>query len=150
MLKYFRNKKTMGYLVGSGLLVLVIVAFIILYIPDFMAPAGGAIPGGEIANVAGVSISAQQFVQRYRAQERLYRAQLGNQFDPGLMKQLGLDEMVLQGLVQETLLGVEANRQGLVVTDDELREQILEDPSFQASGQFIGREAYLRLLQQRG
>lgn len=150
MLKYFRNRKTIGYLVGSGLLVLVIFAFIVLYIPDFMGSDGGASLSDEIANVEGVSISARLFLQRYRAQERLYRGQLGNQFTPAMMRQLGLDEMVLQGLVQEALLVVEAERQGIRITDQELRDQILKDPSLQTNGQFIGRDAYLRLLKGSG
>ncbi len=41
MLKYFRNRKTFGYLVGSFLLFLVIIAFVILYIPDFVGPTVG-------------------------------------------------------------------------------------------------------------
>ena len=125
MLKYLRNRKTMGYLVGIILLVLVIFAFIVLYIPDFMGSGGGVNSTGEVASVEGVPITAQQFVQRYRLQEKIYRAQFGEQYNPGLMKQLGLDEMVLQGLIQEVLLAVEADRQGLIVTDQELGEQIL-------------------------
>ena len=150
MLKYLRNRTTMGYLVGTILLVLVIFAFIVLYIPDFMGSGGGANSSGEVASVEGVPITAQHFVQRYQLQERIYRAQFGEQFNPGLMKQLGLDEMVLQGLIQEVLLAVEADRQGLIVTDRELSEQILKDPSFQSNGQFIGRQAYLTLLRQNG
>ena len=150
MLKYLRNRKTMGYLVGIILLVLVIFAFIVLYIPDFMGSGGGVNSTGEVASVEGVPITAQQFVQRYRLQEKIYRAQFGEQYNPGLMKQLGLDEMVLQGLIQEVLLAVEADRQGLIVTDQELGEQILKDPSFQSNGQFIGKQAYLTLLRQSG
>ena len=84
MLKYFRNRKTIGYLVGSALLVLVILAFIVLYIPDFMGPGASASLSDEVANVEGVSISARLFLQRYRAQERMYRAQLGNQMTPAM------------------------------------------------------------------
>ena len=40
MLKYFRDRKRMGYMVGVILLGLVIFAFIAFYIPDFLAPAG--------------------------------------------------------------------------------------------------------------
>ncbi len=72
MLKYLRNRKTMGYLVGIILLVLVIFAFIVLYIPDFMGSGGGVNSTGEVASVEGVPITAQQFVQRYRLQEKIY------------------------------------------------------------------------------
>ncbi len=149
MLKYFRNRKTIGYAVGSVMLVLVIVAFIALYLPDFMGP-GGAGPSNEVANVEGISISAQQFLQTYQMQERVYRAQLGGQYNPALLKQLGLDEMVLQRLIQDTLLVVDAGRQGLTVTNQEVSEEITKNPNLQTNGQFIGKEAYVRLLKEQG
>jgi peptidyl-prolyl cis-trans isomerase D len=149
MLKYFRNRKTIGYLVGSFMLMLVIVAFILLYIPDFLGPAAGGGTGGlrdEIAQVEGISISGQDFYNRYRMQMQVYQAQLGNQFNPALMRQLGLPDNVLNGLIQEVLISVEAKNQGLRVTDEEIRDAIVRHPSFQTNGQFIGREAYLQIL----
>ena len=150
MLKYFRNRQTMGYLVGVILLGLVIFAFIAFYIPDFLGPAGGAGLTGEIARVEGVAISAQQFQQRYRLQEQVYRAQLGQQYSAALMRQLGLEDLVLRGLIQDALLVVEAERQGLTVSDEELAAHIVRDPTFQSNGQFIGRGAYMQTLSQNG
>lgn len=151
MLKYFRNRKTFGYLVGSVLLFLVIFAFVILYIPDFLAPSvGGGGLEDEVARVEDITISAQQFLQRYRFQEQLYRQQLGAQYSPTLMRQMGLENMVLQGLIQDALLLVEARRQGIAVTDQELAQQIVSDPTFQSGGKFIGQQAYLQLLAQSG
>ncbi|HEX9726457.1 MAG TPA: SurA N-terminal domain-containing protein [Vicinamibacteria bacterium] len=151
MLKYFRDRKTFGYLVGSFLLFLVIIAFIILYIPDFLGPtAGGGGLEEEVARVEDISISAQEFLDRYRTQEQLYRSQLGAQYSPTLMRQMGLEDMILRGLIQDALLLVEARRQGLVVTDDELAETIVTYPTFQSEGKFIGQQAYLQLLAQSG
>ena len=151
MLKYFRNRKTFGYLVGSFLLFLVIIAFVVLYIPDFVGPTVGG--GGleeEVARVEDVSISAQQFLQRYRLQEQLYRSQLGAQYSPTLMRQMGLEDMVLRGLIEDALLLVEAHRQGIIVSDEELAERILSDPTFQSEGKFIGQAFYLQILAQNG
>ncbi len=150
MLKYLRDRKRMGYLVGSFLLVLVIFAFVVFYIPDLLAPAGGVGLTGEVARVDGISISAQQFLQRYRLQEQVYRAQLGQQYSPALMRQLGLEDLVLRGLIQDALLVVEAERQGLTVSDEEVANRIVRDPTFQSNGQFIGRGAYLQTLSQNG
>ncbi len=151
MLKYFRNRKTFGYLVGSFLLFLVIIAFVILYIPDFVGPtAGGGGLEEEVARVEDISISAQQFLQRYRLQEQLYRSQLGAQYSPTLMRQMGLEDMVLRGLIEDALLLVEAQRQGIAVTDEELAERILSDPTFQSEGKFIGQQVYLQILAQNG
>ena len=150
MLKYLRDRKRMGYLVGSFLLVLVIFAFVVFYIPDLLAPAGGVGLTGEVARVDGISISAQQFLQRYRLQEQVYRAQLGQQYSPALMRQLGLEDLVLRGLIQDALVVVEAERQGLTVSDEEVANRIFRDPTFQSNGQFIGRGAYLQTLSQNG
>ena len=150
MLKYLRDRKRMGYLVGSFLLVLVIFAFVVFYIPDLLAPAGGVGLTGEVARVDGISISAQQFLQRYRRQEQVYRAQLGQQYSPALMQQLGLEDLVLRRLIQDALLVVEAERQGLTVSDEEVANRIVRDSTFQSNGQFIGRAAYLQTLSQNG
>ncbi len=150
MLKYFRNRKTLGYLVGTILLGLVIVAFIVLYIPDFMGPAAGVSLSDEVARVEGISISAQQFLQRYRMQEQMYRTQLGDRYSPALMRQLGIENLVLQGLIQDALIVVEAEHQGLRVSDEELDERILQEPGFQANGRYIGREAVVNLLARSG
>lgn len=148
MLKYFRNRKSMGWIVGAGLLLLVIMAFIVFYIPDFMRPSNAAGGTGEVAWVAGTPISSQEYLRSYRAQENQYRSQLGSQFSPDLMRQLGFDNLVLRQLVQNKILLLEAESQGISVTDQEVSEFIVGLPTFQSNGKFIGREAYLNLLKQ--
>jgi peptidyl-prolyl cis-trans isomerase D len=149
MLKYFRDRKSLGWLVGAFLLVMVIFAFIVFYIPDFLNPSGAAGSGaGEVAWVAGTPISSQEFLRSYRAQEQQYRQQLGAQFSPDLMRQLGFDNLVLRQLVQNQILLLEAERQGISVTDQEVSDFIVSFPAFQSEGRFIGRDAYLSLLAQ--
>jgi peptidyl-prolyl cis-trans isomerase D len=144
-LKYFRNRKSMGWLIGAFFLVVVIFAFVALYVPDFMRPsaAGGT---GNVAWVEGSPIPADEFLRTYRAQENQYRSQLGSQFSPDLMRQLGFDNLVVQELIRNKMLSLEAERQGLAVTDREVSQVIMTHPSFQTNGQFMGREAYLNLL----
>ena len=147
MLKYFRNRKSLGWLVGAFLLFLVILAFVAFYIPDFLTPTGVA-GSGEVAWVEGTPISSQEFLRSYRAQEQQYRQQLGSQFSPDLMRQLGFDNLVLRQLVQNQILFLEAERQGISATDQEVSEFIVSLPMFQTDGKFIGRDAYLSLLSQ--
>ena len=147
MLKYFRNRKSLGWLVGAFLLVLVIFAFVAFYIPDFLKTTGVS-RTGEIAWVEGTPISSQEFLRSYRAQEQQYRQQLGPQFSPDLMRQLGFDNLVLRQLVQNQILLLEAERQGISVADQEVSDFILSFPAFQEAGKFIGRDAYLSLLAQ--
>ncbi len=145
MLKYFRDRKSLGWLAGAFLLVLVIFAFVAFYIPDFMTQTGAA-GTGQVAWVEGTPISAMEFQRTYRAQEQQYRQQLGPQFSPDLMRQLGFDNLVLRQLVQNQILFLEAERQGISVTDQEVSDFIVSLPTFQSAGKFIGREAYLRFL----
>lgn len=149
MLKYFRDRRSIGWLVGAGLLFLVIAAFILLYIPDFMGPATGA-STGNVAWVDGAAISAQEFLRSYRNQESRYRQQLGSQFSPDMMRQLGFDNLVIRELVQNKMLTLEAERQGLSVSDEELSDAIMTIPELQSGGRFIGRQAYLETLAQVG
>lgn len=146
MLKYFRNRRSLGWLFGAFLLILVIFAFIAFYVPDFLAPGNVGGATGAVAWVEGDPISSQEFLQGYRMQDAQYRQQLGAQYTPELLRQLGLDSFVIQQLVQEKMLTLEAKRQGLSVTDTEVSESIMNDPQLQQDGRFIGREAYQRLL----
>ena len=129
MLKYFRDRKSIGWLVGAFLLVLVIFAFVAFYVPDFMTDSvGGAT--GNVAWVEGTPIASAEFLRTYRAQENQYRAQLGAQFSPDLMRQLGFDNLVVQELIRNKMLSIEAERQGLAATDEEVSEVIMTHPSF--------------------
>ena len=132
MLKYFRDRKSLGWLAGAFLLVLVIFAFVAFYIPDFMTSTGAA-GTGEVAWVEGTPISAQEFQRTYRAQEQQYRQQLGPQFSPDLMRQLGFDNLVLRQLVQNQILFLEAERQGIAVTDQEVSDFIVSLATFQSA-----------------
>lgn len=147
MLKYFRNRRSMGWLMGSSMLVLVIFAFVAFYVPDFLAPSEGAGSAtGAVAWVDGDPISSREFLQGYRLQDAQYRQQLGAQYSPELLKQLGLDNFVMQRLVQDKVLTLEAERLGLRVADSEVSQNILTDPTLQQDGQFIGKEAYMSLF----
>lgn len=148
MLKYFRDRKSLGWLVGAFLLGLVILAFVVFYIPDFLRKGMAGSGSGEVAWVEGTPISSQEFLRTYRMQEQQYRQQLGPQFSPDLMRQLGFDNLVLRQLVQNQILLLEAKRQGISVTDQEVSEFIVGLSMFQSGGKFIGRDAYLSLLAQ--
>ena len=87
MLKYFRNRRSMGWLFGSGMLVLVIFAFIAFYVPDILAPGDGVgATTGAVAWVDGDPITSREFLQGYRSQDAQYRQQLGAQYSPDLLR----------------------------------------------------------------
>ena len=131
-------------------LAVVVLTFVLLYIPDFVStrPTGtGAAPGEVVADVGGREVTAAEFQQRYVSQIQSYRNQFGGSINSALLRQLGVDQQILSQLVEEQVALIEAERHGIRVTDDELAQQILSIPGLQENGQFIGEARYQQLLQ---
>ncbi|MEZ5330684.1 MAG: SurA N-terminal domain-containing protein [Thermoanaerobaculia bacterium] len=143
MLKVFRDN--LKYL--SWVLWLVIFVFILFVFVDFGGTVNrGTLPSEAAATVGGLEISYREFEQRYRQTEDAYRKAFQGEFDRERAQQMGLPMQVLDQLVNERILMLEADRMGLAVSPQEVREAVLEMPSLQQDGKFIGREAYERLL----
>ncbi len=126
---------------------LVVLAFVIFYIPDFLTGATGSQSlGGAVATVEGQAITANDFRRTYEAQLEAYRNAYGANMNEQLLKQLGIDQQILQQMVDERAALAEAKRLGIRVTDEEVRQRILSMPAFQQNGQFIGDQMYQQLL----
>jgi peptidyl-prolyl cis-trans isomerase D len=137
---------------------LVCLAFVIFYIPDFLRGSGAdAASGDTIASVEGPAegllrrglsfeITASEFRRTYQAQLQAYRAAYGANMSEQLLKQLGVEQQILQQLVEERAALAEAHRLGISVSDEEVRRRILSMPAFQENGQFIGEQRYQQVL----
>jgi peptidyl-prolyl cis-trans isomerase D len=141
-----RMRRHKGWLKWS--LALVVLTFVVFYIPDFIAPTGaGAAPSEVLADVEGEEITVRDFQRRYNAQLQAYRNAYGSQLSEQLLRQLGIERQILQQMVDEEAMVAEARRQGLRVNDVEVRERILAIPAFQENGRFIGEQRYRQMLQ---
>src|SRR4051812_30693807 len=128
-------------------LVLVVLAFIIAYIPSFVRGAGtDAGSADTIATVEGHQITSGEFRRTYQAQLQAYRSAYGGQMNEQLLKQLGIENQILQQMVDERAALAEADRLGIAVSDEEVRQRILATPAFQDNGAFIGEQRYQQLL----
>jgi peptidyl-prolyl cis-trans isomerase D len=128
-------------------LVLVVLAFIIFYIPDFLRGSGtDAAAGDTIASVEGRSITSGEFRRTYQAQLQAYRSAYGGNMSEQLLKQLGIEQQILQQMVDEQASVAEARRVGIEVSDEEVRQRIFAIPAFQENGHFIGDQRYQQLL----
>ena len=128
-------------------LALVCLAFVIFYIPDFLRGSGAdAASSDTIATVQGHEISADEFRRTYQAQLQAYRSAYGGNMSEQLLKQLGIENQILQQLVDERASLAEAERLGIQATDEEVRQRILTLPAFQENGAFIGEQRYQQLL----
>jgi peptidyl-prolyl cis-trans isomerase D len=140
-----RMRRHMSWLKWS--LGLVVLAFVIFYIPDFLRGNGAdAASGDTIARIDGQDITANEFRRTYQAQLQAYRSAYGGQMSEQLLKQLGVEQQILQQMVDERAALAEARRLGITVTDAEVRQRILAIPAFQDSGAFIGEQRYQQLL----
>jgi peptidyl-prolyl cis-trans isomerase D len=129
-------------------LAVVVLTFIAFYIPSFMdGTTAGAAPSEVVAAVEGEDITVRDFQRRYTAQLQAYRNAYGSQLSDQLLRQLGIEQQILQQMVDEEAMVAEARRQGLSVSDVEVRERILAIPAFQENGQFIGEQRYRQMLQ---
>ena len=128
-------------------LALVCLAFVIFYIPDFLrSPTADAAPAGSVAVVQGHEISGDEFRRTYQAQIQAYRNAYGSNMSTQLLKQLGVDQQILQQLVDERAALSEAERLHITASDEEVRRRIMAIPAFQENGAFIGEQRYQQLL----
>ena len=142
-----RMRRHKGWLKWS--LGLVVFAFIAFYIPSFLSDptvSVGVLPGEVIAEVEGREVTAGQYLQLYNSQVQAYRTAYGGAMTDDLLRQLGIDQQVLQQMVDEQATLTEAERQGLTVSDEELAQQIFAIPGLQENGQFVGEERYELIL----
>jgi peptidyl-prolyl cis-trans isomerase D len=127
---------------------IVVVSFVLLYIPSFMRDGASSVAGNSVvADVDGQEISASQFRRAYQQQMQAYRQSYGANVDDKLLKQLGIDQRIVQQMIQEQASLAEARRLGIRASDAEVRERILALPAFQENGQFIGDQRYRQILQ---
>jgi len=139
-----RMRRHKGWLKWS--LAIVVLAFILLYIPSFLGNGSDGGSSDVIAKVEGSTITAEEFRRTYQAQLQAYRGAYGGNISEQMLKQLGIDQQILQQMVDERAAMAEAARRGITVTDDEVRQRILALPAFQENGQFIGEARYRQIL----
>src|SRR5689334_16377481 len=139
-----RMRRHKGWLKWS--LAIVILAFIVLYIPSFLKQdaAGNS---DVVASVEGREITVGRFRQAYQQQMQSYRAQFGGNVDERMLKQLGIDQRIVQSMIEEETGLAEASKLGIAATDEEVRNRIATMPGLQENGQFIGEQRYRQLLQ---
>src|SRR5258706_6909954 len=126
---------------------LVCVAFVLFYIPDFLRGTGAdAASSDTVAKVEGREITSADFRRTYQAQLQAYRSAYGGNMSEQLLKQLGIEQQILQQMVDEQASVAEASRVGIEVSDEEVRQRIFAIPAFQEDCHFIGDQPYQQLL----
>jgi peptidyl-prolyl cis-trans isomerase D len=103
----------------------------------------------ELAEVGGQKITLPEFAQAQRDQQERLRSLLGRNFDPSLLDTPEQRTELLDNLIHQRLLAMQAVKSNLVVTDQQLREIITVLPAFQENGKF-SKARYDALLRGQG
>lgn len=140
-----RMRRHKGWLKWS--LAIVVLAFIFLYIPSFLDEPGAAGLNDVVASVEGRDITVARFRRVYQQQLQSYRSAYGGNVDERMLKQLGIDQRIVQQMIEEETALAEAGRLNVKATNEEVRERIASMPGLQENGRFIGEERYRQMLQ---
>ena len=139
-----RMRRHRGWLKWS--LGLVVLSFIVLYLPNRRLNGEPAASRDVVASVDGREITVDKFRRVYLQQMQAYRSQFGGNMDERLLKQLGIDQRILQGLIEEEAALSEARKLGINASDQEVVARIQALPAFQDNGHFIGEVRYRQIL----
>jgi peptidyl-prolyl cis-trans isomerase D len=127
---------------------IVVLAFVLLYVPSFLQ-TNGPQATDTIATVDGRDVKAGDFRILYQQQVDAYRQAYGAQVNDQLLKQLGIEQRIIQQMIDEEAVVAEAARLGLAITDAELEARIPRLPALQENGVFVGYDRYRQMLDQQ-
>lgn len=98
-----------------------------------------------VAVVNGEKILAKEYRNAYRKAEEYYRGIYRDGFNDELVRKLDIKNKVIKDIIKKRLWIQEAQKRGLEITDDELKESIMKMELFRKDGQF-DRTLYERIL----
>jgi len=113
------------------------------------AVVSGGSPLTTIATVNGRPIE-QISIQRAELNlSQAYRDAYKGNMTPEMKQALNLRQRALDGLIDRMVLVDQAEKLGLIIDDQELRDDLVDNPSFQMGGRF-SKDQYLRVLRSVG
>lgn len=127
MLEFMRRKAKFFYFV----LVLIIASFM-FWVPGMNRDNQSS--AQNIATVGKTQVSSSLYYREYDRLVTLYRSVYAEEFDDAMREEL--KQTALQNLVQREILSQVAADAGIRVTDAELQDAIVQNPSFIREGSF--------------
>ncbi len=113
---------------------------------DSYRKSGGAAP---LATVNGEKIGQQEFDNALNQQEQRFREMAGSNFDPAFFDKPEIKFSILDSLISQHLMGMEANKAGLSLTNEQIGQIIVNIGAFQKDGKF-DRQVYETVLKEKG
>ncbi|MES2832075.1 MAG: SurA N-terminal domain-containing protein [Pseudomonadota bacterium] len=107
-------------------------------------------PANTVAKVGDQSITKDEWEAAQQNQVEQLRQRFGEQFDPKLFDTPEAKQRVLENLVAQRALAVEATRKNLVISDQTLQQSILAVPGLTGENGSFDVERYKGLLAVQG
>ncbi len=144
MLEAMRNaaQGVVGKAIMSVVMGLIIVSFVIWGVGDMLR----GFTASTVASVGGAKISSQEYHYAYQRTLQQYQRQMRQPFTNEQARAIGLDRQVLQRLISEAALDVEAHKLGLDISDDALRNLITSNPAFRDKSGAFDPQRFASLL----
>lgn len=110
-------------------------AIILVFVLFGFPGSRGTLGQGVVADVNGELISGAEFKEETSQLERFYGQMFGGNFSLQAQRQL-LETQALENLINREILSQEATKAGILVSDREIRDFIIDIPAFQEQGRF--------------
>jgi peptidyl-prolyl cis-trans isomerase D len=128
MLKAMSNSKFFSVFLLGGIIFVITISFLFWGI----APPSNQV-AGVLATIEGERILLDEFYQKYDIEYKRLREIYKTEEE---LEKLNIKESVLSTLIDRTVLLVVAEDAGIGVTDNEVRDVIINQPYFQSNGVF--------------
>jgi len=151
MIRFLQTPGPVKKIVLGGLLTIICVLMVITLVPGFGSSdflGGGGPPRGVVATVGGEDVTT---VDVRREAKGMLEQQFPRGGEQASMLMPFFAQRAAQNLIQQKVVLAEAKRLGLRATDEEVRDELQNDPNYKGvffvDGNFIGQDKYEALLQ---
>ncbi len=149
-------RKYASYIIMSVLLGMLIISFALWGIGDMLRTGGRT---SEVAHVGGIhiplygwlggtAVSIDEVRDRFNRQLDQIQRQTGQRPDPEQAVRYGLNVRALEDVVQRAVIDNAMSDYGIVVSNDQVRQMIAQNPAFKGAGDKFDPVKYRNLLQQ--
>ena len=138
MLRYLRENT--GNWIIKFFLGIIIIVFVFLGVGSMNAGKHN-----QVATVDDQAITFSEYRDAYQRMVQRLQQQFGNTLDDDMIKSLNVKQHAVSGLIDQKILDIEAQKLNIIVSDEELRKDLLSVKAFQADGAF-DMDMYKRVL----
>lgn len=120
-------------IVAKVIVGLIVVTFALFGVESLVSLTAGS---NAPATVNGEEIAERQLLQGVELQRRQLLNQMGENADPALLDDALISNMVLDGLIEQTVLTQAAAGEGQLFSDRMIDQMLVSTPAFQVDGKF--------------